>query len=210
MANLHHTEDKLLLRIARHLIMHASFVSDLGLYHGKMGIVLFFAHYSRYTQNHLYDKFAGVLLDEVHESIHAGLPVNFESGLCGIGWGIAYLMQNGFMEGDPDEILSALDALVMERDLLRITDRSMRTGLEGITCYVSKRIHSLSRKSGNMPFDDKYLADWKSATASLSIPDDKAVLDTVIHTLPGGDDITLWRSGLESGCAGVGLKIMGL
>ena len=130
-------ENKLLLeRIARHLIMHASYASDLGLYHGKTGIVLFFAHYARYTGNRLHDEFTGELLDKVYEEIHTNLPVNFESGLCGIGWGIAYLLQNGFMDGDSDEILSEIDDRVMERDLRRITDRSVRTGLEGISLYM--------------------------------------------------------------------------
>jgi hypothetical protein len=33
-------EKEILTRIANHLIINASFLSDLGLYHGKMGIVL--------------------------------------------------------------------------------------------------------------------------------------------------------------------------
>jgi hypothetical protein len=72
-----HTHDELVLRIARHLIMHASFLTDLGLYHGKMGIVLFFAHYARYTGESLYDEFAGKLMDEIQEEIHADIPINF-------------------------------------------------------------------------------------------------------------------------------------
>jgi hypothetical protein len=49
-----HIHDELLLRIARHLIMHASFLTDLGLFHGKMGIVLFLPimpsiQYRKYT-----------------------------------------------------------------------------------------------------------------------------------------------------------------
>lgn len=129
-------DNALMDRIARHLVIYASFIPDLSLYHGKMGIVLFFANYARYIENPLYDKFAGELLGEIYEEIHVGLPVNFESGLCGIGWGIDYLLQNGFMEGDSDEILSEIDARVMERDLRKITDYSMRTGLEGISFYI--------------------------------------------------------------------------
>ena len=52
--------------------------------------------------------------------------------------------------------------------------------------------------------------DWKSVASSISIPDDKAVLDIIINTLPEGEDITSWNLGLENGCAGVGLKIMGI
>jgi len=156
-------DDTLLERIARHLMMHASFLPNIGLYHGKMGIVLFFAHYARYTGNPLYEEYAGELMNEVYEGYHPNLPANFEYGLCGIGWGIEYLLQNGFMEGDADEILAEIDAHVMERDLRRITDL-----------------------------------------------DDKAVFDIIINTLPQGEDITSWNLGLEKGCAGVGLKMMGI
>lgn len=40
-------KDQILTRIANHLIINTSFMTDLGLYHGKMGIVLFFAHYAQ-------------------------------------------------------------------------------------------------------------------------------------------------------------------
>jgi len=198
--------NNLLLRIARHLTMQASFIPDLGLYHGKMGIVLFFAHYARYTKNRLYDEFAGELLDEIYDEIHTGLPVNFECGLCGIGWGIEYLLQNGFMEGNSDEILSVIDVRIMERDLRRITDPSVRTGLEGISYYISKRINPPSRKSGCLPFDETYLNEWNLVSRSISIPDDRVILNSIIDTHPEREDITSWKLGLETGCAGVGLK----
>ncbi|MDR0575421.1 MAG: hypothetical protein LBG96_15625 [Tannerella sp.] len=82
------TEEKeLLARIANHLIINASFLSDLGLYHGKMGMVLFFYELGRYTGKNIYDKSAGELFDEIYNEIHNGTPLNFQDGLCGIGWG---------------------------------------------------------------------------------------------------------------------------
>ena len=203
-----YNENDSLPRIARHLIMNASFISDLGLYHGKMGIVLFFSHYARYTGNSLYDEFSGELLDDVYEEIHTGLPVNFEYGLCGIGWGIEYMLKNGFIAGDSDEILAELDNKVMERDLRRITDRSLRTGFEGISTYICTRINSSSRKSGSLPFDNTYLTNWKSVTPTIAISDDEAIWKNIVNTLPEGEDITLWRLGLENGCAGVGINII--
>ena len=198
--------NSLLERIARHLIMHGSFVTDLGLYHGKMGIVLFFAHYAHYSGNSLYDTFAGELLDEIYEDIYKGLPVNFESGFCGIGWGIAYLLQNGFIDGDTDEILSDLDTRIMEFDLRRINDRSIRTGLEGISYYINKRINSPYLKSKRLPFDIDYLNEWRSIASSIFIPEDKVILDAIMSKLPERNDIISWDFGLDNGCAGVGLK----
>jgi lantibiotic modifying enzyme len=204
------TNNELLLRIVRHLIMHTRFLTDLGLYHGKMGIVLFFAHYARYSKESLYDEFAGELMNEIPEEIHADIPVNFESGLCGIGWGIEYLLQNGFMEGDSDEILSEIDKKVMERDVRRVEDTSTRTGLAGISYYVHKRLYSTCRKLTEKPFDLTYLSDWAAVTKTIRIPSDQEILSVIMEILPTGDDIVSWKYGLENGCAGIGLQNIGI
>jgi hypothetical protein len=210
MEDLTHTNDELLLRIARHLIMHASFLTDLGLYHGKMGVVLFFAHYARYTGEIMYDEFAGNLIDEIQEEIHADIPINFESGLCGIGWGVEHLLQNGFMEGDSDEVLLEIDRKIMERDLRRIADISVRTGLKGISYYIHKRVTSLCRKSTKTPFDSMYLSDWTLAANGISIPNDQEILSAIMGILPAGENIVSWKCGLENGCAGIGLQNIGI
>jgi lantibiotic modifying enzyme len=201
-------EKKILIRIANHLIINASFLSDIGLYHGKMGIVLFFVHYSRYTGETAYDDFAGVLMDEITEEIHAGVPVHFESGLSGIGWGITYLIQNGFMEGDPGQILSDVDQKVMEQNLSRMTDSGVRTGLKGISCYLEKRIGKPSKRGKT--FDDAFLNDYVHAKQkfNITVPDDREILSAIYKKTPKGDDITQWRLGLENGSAGYGLKII--
>ena len=70
----------LLSRIAGHLIINTSFIKDLGLYNGKMGIILFFAHYAQYTQKDIYHDFAGKLLEEIYAEIHNyPPPLNFLS-----------------------------------------------------------------------------------------------------------------------------------
>ncbi|MDR0835309.1 MAG: hypothetical protein LBN11_01850 [Tannerella sp.] len=202
------TNNEILSRIVRHLILDASFTRDIGLYHGKMGIVLFFAHYGRYTGNSLYDDFAGELLDEIYEDIHAGTSIDFENGLCGIGWGIEYLLQNGFMEGDSDEVLSEIDQKIMERNIRRITDTSFRTGLGGISCYIRKRNDSPGRNRQKKPFDETYLKEWKAIAQDAIKQDDSQLLISIMDTLPEGDDILSWKLGLENGCAGFGLTYL--
>ena len=59
-----------------YLTINCSFLGDLSLFHGRMGIILFFAHYARATQSKHYEDFAGCLLDELYEEIHEDLPVN--------------------------------------------------------------------------------------------------------------------------------------
>jgi hypothetical protein len=201
-------EKELLARIAHHLIMNASFLSNLGLYHGKMGIVLFFAHYSRHTREAVYDDFAGELMDEIAEEIHAGVSVHFESGLSGIGWGVEYLIKNGFMDGSPDEILSDIDRKIMEKNLSRMTDANVRTGLKGISCYMEKRIEPGPKRSKS--FDGAFLKDYAYVKQKfkITVPDEREILSAIYKKMPKGDDITLWRLGLENGSAGYGLKII--
>ena len=57
-------KDNHLYRIARHLIINSSYTDNLGLYDGKIGIIIFFAHLARYTQKQIYDDFTGKLLNE--------------------------------------------------------------------------------------------------------------------------------------------------
>lgn len=145
-----------------YLTINSSFLGDLGLFHGRMGIVLFFAHYARVTQNKQYEDFAEILLDEIYEEIHWDLPINLENGLCGIGWGIEYLVQNGFMKGNTDEILADIDRKVLEIDPLRISDLSFRRGLAGIIFYVIARLNA-NRETINLPFDQEYLDSLQKA-----------------------------------------------
>jgi hypothetical protein len=107
--NLHDRINDRLDRIANVLLLNGSFINNLGLLNGKMGIAIFFYHYSRYTQKKIYEDYAGELIDEIYKEINVATTVNFSDGLTGIGWGIEYLIRNHFINGDTDEILAELD-----------------------------------------------------------------------------------------------------
>jgi lantibiotic modifying enzyme len=193
-------------RIAKQLVLFSSFISNIGLYHGKMGIVLSLFHYARFTGKKLYEDFAGELLNEVCEEMPQGMSIDFEDGLCGIGWGIEYLLQNHFAKGDSNAILASIDQKIMERDIRRMMDKSFPTGLGGISCYISKRLHSPFRRAGDMPFEETYLNDWKTIAESIHFSDDKQVLRMITQIIPEGDNISSWNLGLSGGCAGFILK----
>ena len=101
--------DDRLRRIADVLLLNASFLENIGLLNGKMGIAIFFYHYSRYSGAKIFEDYAGELIDEIYEEINSNTTVNFEEGLTGIGWGIEYLVKNGFVQADTDETLSEID-----------------------------------------------------------------------------------------------------
>jgi hypothetical protein len=109
--------DSLLKRIANVLILNASFIDNLGLLKGKMGIVIFLYQYFRYSDNKIYEEYAGELLDEIFDEINTSIPVNFEEGLTGIGWGIEYLIHKEFVQANSDEVLSEIDKAIYKHRL---------------------------------------------------------------------------------------------
>lgn len=111
--------------------------------HGKMGIAIYFFNLARETQDVVYSGFAEKLVEEIYQEIDVSTPLDFENGLAGIGWGIEYLVQNGFIEGDTDEALDEIDnQLYLFKDLFQRTEFS--NGLVGLGGYYLKRLQNQS------------------------------------------------------------------
>lgn len=146
-----------------YLLFHSCETTDVGLLSGKMGIVLFFYHYARHTGQPLYAEYADELLDDIFEDIHADTPLDFISGLSGIGWGILYLLKNRFVEGNPDEILSDIDKRLMEIHLPNVQDTSL-PGLSGYLYYFNERLAASEPVSG---YSMSYIALVREATDRL-------------------------------------------
>lgn len=136
---------------ARSLMLRASFVHNLGLLNGKMGIAIFFYHYARYTKCKLYEQFAGELIDEMYEDMNRNVPLGFAHGLSGIAWGIAYLLKHQFVSADED-VLQDLDERIVQADISRMDDLSIEYGLAGIACYVLSR-YTDDRECCHLPDD---------------------------------------------------------
>ena len=191
----------LLKEIADHHILRGLFCQEQGLWKGKMGMSVFFFLLSRHTANRWYEEFAGELLDDVCNGLSQYCSVTFNEGLCGIGWAIEFLKKEGFVEGDTDEILDEVDKKVMERDVRRITDISLETGLAGIAAYVRSRLDSERFLKGYHPFDAEYLDDLDSACRKHNV---KWKTDayrttnfwqTILTLLPAKDE-QAWQKGL--------------
>lgn len=87
----------------------------LGLWDGMMGIVVFLFHYIRQKKDAFCEKIAYELIVKIQDSIHVDFPINYSYGLTGIGIGIEYLSQQGFVKMDTDEVLSVFDAMFAEQ-----------------------------------------------------------------------------------------------
>ena len=153
--------------ISRYLMLHGSFTHNLGLMNGKMGAVLFFYHYAKYTRKTLYRRFAGEMLNEIYQEITNAYPYNFGDGLCGIAWALVYLIRNGFVSTDDEkDLLSDLDAKVMEWDVRRLNDASLETGILGLGHYILSRYNPQENKY-YLPQD--YLRDYFDAARQKNL-----------------------------------------
>lgn len=74
-----------------------------------MGRVICLYTYASYTGNSLYEQMADDLLDGIYEKINIISSIGQERCLSGIGCGLIYLLKNGFVKGDEDEILKHID-----------------------------------------------------------------------------------------------------
>lgn len=195
-------------RVENYLILNSSFTNNIGLYNGKAGISLLFFHLARYTKNRLYKSFANEIIGEIFEEIHIDTPIGFAEGLCGIGWSVEYMLENGFVKGDSDEILYDIDSKVMEYNLLRMPDKSIDKGVEGICYYIQSRITSKFRGSNIGPFNDEFVAEWKMASKDITFPTKDCILSNICRNarINYNTDASLWKLGLLDGCAGVLFK----
>ena len=127
--------------LVRELVQAGRSTSGLGLTNGKMGIAIALFRYARLSGEAVCEEIAGELLDEVCERLDYSMPVSFGDGLCGIGWGIEYLVQHGYVEGDTDEILKEIDLCVVRNiHIYGISGLSLQNGIVGLGRYMLIRI----------------------------------------------------------------------
>ncbi len=148
--------DTTLRKIADYLLLKSSYIRDIGLFHGKMGIVTSLFAYANKYDDKLMEEYAWDLLQQVYEGVHSDLPIGLENGLIGIGYGVTLLYENKWVEGELDSILSDIDEKIMERDPRRIKDFSLRSGIGGLLLYLTIR-----ERANGAPatFDSQYLTE---------------------------------------------------
>ena len=142
-------EEKRFQRIVNALLLNPSFIDNLGLMHGKMGIAIYFFHLGRETKNQIYEDYAGELIDEIYGEISTSTPLDFENGLAGIGWGIEYLVREGFIDADTDEVLEEFDnRLIHELTYHTPEDIGLLKGFSGYITYFHCRVKESTDKNG--------------------------------------------------------------
>ncbi|HEY4789522.1 MAG TPA: glycosyltransferase [Bacteroidales bacterium] len=107
--------DYYLKRIAQFLILKSSEINHLGLAKGKLGIAIFLYHYAKLANEDTYREIADELIEDVYQKAKTIKTLDFYNGLTGIGWGIEYLIRNGFIEADSDTTFAEIDHLLLQR-----------------------------------------------------------------------------------------------
>lgn len=145
-------------RLLHHLVLHSNDAPVRGLMDGQMGIVLVLSEYIRLRKLRPLRTAVNFLLNEVLSNLSTTTTLDFANGLTGIGWGVEYLIQNKLQRGIGADICAAIDEKLMLQDLLRTTDLSLDTGLEGWLHYILAHLQG-ARLQGRQVFDDAYLQD---------------------------------------------------
>lgn len=165
-------------RIINHLLLNSGATFDIGLMHGKMGHAILFYHCGIHFKNKVFTEFADELIDDLINHLHVEMNIGFENGLCGIGWGIDYLIGNNFVEGESYCICEELDERIMRTDPRRIMDYTLEKGITGLLHYILIHIKTCTQQGNNHPFDKIYFDDLYQAVNA--IPKKEKELDMLI------------------------------
>ncbi len=103
--------------LLRYGVVKTEALEHPGLYNGKLGMTILFYEYSRYSGDALYEQFADEILESIME-LPDNLSLDLSDGLCGIGWGITYLLRERFITGEIKDVLSDIDIKIQETEIL--------------------------------------------------------------------------------------------
>lgn len=218
----------LLYEMVKQLEKEVLFMRNPGLIYGKMGIAIFFFKYARYSGNYLYEDAAMQIIDSILEKLEETTPVDYASGLEGIGVGLEYLMQNSFIEADSNEVLQEMDDRIIHVVHARLVNNaSLENGVCGIGRYLVYRIKGRQAGDDNLqtllnkeyliylidwleelfPVSTEYLKDIQDLLCEIFllgiyITKVEELLEKCIEQLQGNN----W--GMRNGKAGIGFSLL--
>lgn len=105
----------------RYSLLRADTLDEYGLLDGKLGMAILFYEYSRFAKDNLFEEFADELIESIAD-IPYSISLDMEHGLSGIAWGIVYLFDRGFLNGNIDEILESVDEYLLSKEYYKEED----------------------------------------------------------------------------------------
>ncbi len=166
------------------LFLSANFLENLGIANGKIGIALYFFCLYRQTRKSIYEDFAFELLEEVDNTINDRTCLGFRYGLCGIGWGIEFLVRERYIGVDED-ICARFEHRIFQSILYdKYQGIGIADGLCGILLYLVARIES----SLVLPDSDRMFLNKKSIIYVLDKLSSRITSEKVIDILKEQDN----------------------
>ena len=153
-----------LRKIVDYQLLYSPYMRDIGLFHGKMGVVIALYMYSTKYHDELISEYAWDLFQQIYDGIYSNMSIGLEDGLAGIGYGTTILYKRGLVDCDLNSILVDVDSKIMEHDPRRMKDQSIRSGVGGLIQYIGLR------KSTGEPldtFDAQYLSELYAIAAPV-------------------------------------------
>ena len=154
--------------LIHHIILKMINFNNYGLLNGKIGIAIAFFNYGKYSKNKVLTELADELIDGILTKINKKIGIGLDNGFSGIGWGIEYLIQKNFVEADSNKACKDIDEIIMETDVRRMYDLSLKTGIEGVMHYVLARIKGALMQNNDIPFDELYLNDIQKTLLKIN------------------------------------------
>jgi hypothetical protein len=203
-------------------MLNSDFTDDLGLEHGKSGVIIFFYNYFRFTGLSVYEDFADELLDEMQNCIK-NCNSDFRKSICGIGLCFEYLIHNRFIEAE-NEVMEELDTYITKR--VDIKNKGMDNGLTGAVYYAISRsfadncslekefIANLHKQLFGLQENDPEINFLKEQLSRIMINSKTFEYPDLLHILLKNVTCTehslygLPVYSLENGLTGTGLKII--
>ncbi|MDM8206684.1 hypothetical protein QUW17_02125 [Bacteroides gallinaceum] len=162
-------------KMLHHLILHSHDVPTAwGLFDGMTGIMLVLVHYARIHKMPVIEYVSDYLMEQITSNLTKTDSIYLGHGMAGIGWGIEYLIQNGYMKGCSAELMREIDERIMGADMRRMADDSVEKGFVGLFHYVIAHLQGATLQ-GQSVFDRQYLDDWMQLLLHRheSFPQDK-------------------------------------
>lgn len=144
--------------------VNSSFSDTIGM-QGNMGKAISLFSLYRKTNEEDWELQAERLLDGIMEKCSINSPLSYGSGLCGVGVGLEYLLQNHFIEGNSDEVLSDIDTIIFgEINARTLSGLNIDNGILGLAYYFYYRLHYRKESEEGVVLDLKrnviHLIDW--------------------------------------------------
>jgi hypothetical protein len=128
--------------LTNNIIQNYKTVNDIGFINGKLGIATSIYTANSQLKRNDYEEIADNIISNCFDRVNEITNDFTFNGLVGFGYGIEYLVQKKFLDGDTNESLVDFDRFICKRIINGATNDISLNGILGFGIYLFKRIHN--------------------------------------------------------------------